>query len=161
MSPRQRVSRAAIELLKRFEGLRLRAVSLPDGRWTIGHGHVQTAREGVEISEQDAEALLVYDLIAVARAVNEAVYAPLSQNQFDALCAFVFNIGLENFQASTALRRINEGQPPQAAFAMEAWRRAELAGESIVVDALVRRRAAEKALFLTPPGGALAVCARS
>jgi lysozyme len=148
------VSRAAIEWIKRFEGYRRAAAQLPDGRWTIGHGHTLTARQGAEVSEDDAEALLLYDLIAVAHALNEAVYAPLSQNQFDALASFVFNIGLDNFHQSGVLRRLNEGALLQAACAMELWRKASVGGERIVVDALVRRRAVEKSLFLTPPGEA-------
>ena len=77
----------------------------------------------------------------------------MSRNQYDALASFVFNIGVDNFRHSAVLRRINEGQLIRAAFAMEVWRMADLEGERIVVDALVRRRAAEKALFLTPDGG--------
>jgi lysozyme len=153
MLSRHRVSRAAIELIKRFEGYRQKAAQLPDGRWMIGYGHTLTAREGAEVSEADAEALLVYDLIAVQHAVNESLFAPLAQNQFDALCSFAFNIGLENFRRSQVLKRLNAGAAVQAACAMELWRKAEFEGERIVVDALVRRRAAEKALFLTPAGG--------
>ena len=153
MLSRHRVSRAAIELIKRFEGYRRHAAQLPDGRWTIGYGHTLTAREGAEIPESDAEALLVYDLIAVQHAVNESVYAPLTQNQFDALCSFAFNIGLDNFRRSQVLKRLNAGAAVQAACAMELWRKADFEGERIVVDALVRRRAHEKALFLTPENG--------
>jgi lysozyme len=153
MKARHQVSRAAIDLIKRFEGYRRQSARLPDDRWTIGYGHTLTARQGAEVSEKDAEALLIYDLIAVAHAVNEWTFVPLTQNQFDALCAFAFNIGLENFRHSSVLRRINEGDLLQAALAMELWRRADFEGEQIVVDALVRRRAAEKALFLTPPDG--------
>lgn len=153
MKPRYQVSRSAIELIKRFEGYRRKAAQLDDGRWTIGYGHVLTAREGAEVSEQDAEALLMYDLIAVAHSVNEWIYTPLSQNQFDALSAFAFNIGLDNFRRSSVLRRLNEGALIQAACAMELWRKAEFEGERIVVDALVRRRSAEKTLFLTPAKG--------
>ena len=154
MQPRHRASRTAIELIKRFEGYRQAAAQLPDGRWTIGHGHTLTARQGAQVSQDDAEALLLYDLIAVAHALNEAVFAPLTQNQFDALSSFTFNIGVDNFHRSGVLRRLNEGAPIQAACAMELWRKAEVAGERIVVDALVRRRACEKALFLTPEGDA-------
>lgn len=153
MKPRQQISKAAIDLIKRFEGYRRKAAQLPDGRWTIGFGHIQTARAGAEVSEADAEALLIYDLIAVTHAVNERVYTPLTQNQFDALCAFVFNIGVDAFSHSTVLRRLNEGRLIEAACAMELWRRADFEGEAIVVDALVRRRAVEKTLFLTPADG--------
>ncbi len=154
MQPRHRVSRAAIELIKRFEGYRQAAAQLPDGRWTIGHGHTLTAREGASVSPDDAEALLLYDLIGVAHALNEAVFTPLTQNQFDALASFTFNIGLDSFHQSGVLRRLNEGALIQAACAMELWRKANVGGERIVIDALVRRRSAEKTLFLTPPGEA-------
>lgn len=153
MKPRYQVSRAAVELIKRFEGYRMKAAQLPDGRWTLGYGHTLTARAGASVSEQDAEALLLYDLISVAHAVNENVYAPLNQNQFDALVCFAFNIGSENFIRSAVLRRLNEGSPLLAACEMEMWRKADFEGERIVVDALVRRRSAEKALFLTPADG--------
>ena len=153
MKPRQQASRAALELIERFEGYRRSAAQLDDGRWTIGYGHTKTARQGVAVSEADAEALLIYDLLEISAALNEWVYTPLTQNQFDALAAFVFNIGLQNFRRSTALRRLNEGALLQAACAMEVWRRADFEGERIVIDALVRRRSAEKALFLTPPDG--------
>lgn len=153
MKPRYQVSRAAVELIKRFEGYRMKAAQLSDGRWTLGYGHTLTARAGASVSEQDAEALLLYDLITVAHAVNENVYAPLNQNQFDALVCFAFNIGIENFVRSDVLRRLNEGALLQAACAMEMWRKADFEGERIVVDALVRRRSAEKTLFLTPPDG--------
>lgn len=153
MLSRHRVSRAAIELIKRFEGYRRSAAQLPDGRWMIGYGHTLTAREGAEVSEPDAEALLVYDLIAVQHAVNESVYAPLTQNQFDALCSFAFNVGLDNFRRSQVLKRLNAGAHVQAACAMELWRKTDFEGERIVLDTLVRRRASEKALFLSPDDG--------
>ena len=153
MKARHQVSRNAIELIKRFEGYRQTAARLADERWTIGFGHTLTAREGACVSPDDAEALLMYDLIAVAHAVNEHSYAPLNQNQFDALTSFAFNIGVENFRRSAVLRRLNEGALIQAACAMEMWRKADFAGERIVIDALVRRRSAEKNLFLTPPEG--------
>ncbi|WP_419317341.1 lysozyme-family localization factor SpmX [Caulobacter sp. ErkDOM-E] len=153
MKPRHQVSRAAVDLIKRFEGYRMKAAQLPDGRWTIGYGHTLTARGGATVSEKDAEALLLYDLISVAHAVNEQTYSPLNQNQFDALVCFAFNIGLDNFVRSGVLRRINEGSLLQAACAMEMWRKADFEGERIVIDALVRRRSAEKALFLTPADG--------
>jgi len=157
MKPSHRVSAAAIELIKRFEGLRLTAEQLDDGRWTIGYGHTRSAREGAQVGEDDAEALLTYDLVEVQASINDLVFTPLTQNQFDALAAFVFNIGVEEFRHSSVLRRLNEGALLQAACAMEMWRKADFEGERIVIDALVRRRATEKALFLTPEDGFVAM----
>ncbi|HEX4199716.1 MAG TPA: glycoside hydrolase family protein [Caulobacteraceae bacterium] len=156
MTPRHRVSPAAIALIKRFEGLRPAAVQLDDGRWIIGYGHTRSAREGAQVTEQDADDLLTYDLAEVQAAIDELVFTPLTQNQFDALASFVFNIGIESFRHSSVLRRLNEGALLRAACAMEIWRKADFEGERIVVDALVRRRAAEKALFLTPDEGFIA-----
>ncbi len=153
MKPRHQVSKAAIELIKSFEGYRRSSAVLSNGRYTIGYGHTKSARADVEIPERDAEALLIYDLLDVTSAVNDLTFTPLTQNQFDALVCFAFNIGLDNFRRSSVLRRVNEGNLLQAAAALEAWRRSDFEGERIVVDALVRRRAAEKALFLTPTDG--------
>ncbi len=156
MKLRNSVSPAAIEVIKRFEGFRRTAAQLDDGRWTIGFGHTRSARAGVTVTEADAEALLGYDLVDVQAAVNDWTFTPLTQNQFDALVSFVFNIGLEAFRHSAVLRRVNQGALLQAACAMEMWRKADFDGERIVVDALIRRRAAEKALFLTPEDGFVA-----
>ena len=151
--PRQRISRSGLELIKSFEGLRRRAARLPGGRFVVGYGHIRSAREGAEVSEADAEALLRYDLLPVEAAMNEWTFAPLTPNQFDALCSFAFSIGLKTFRGSDVLRHINAGAMLQAAGALEMWRRVELDGQGIIVDALVRRRAAEKALFLQPTEG--------
>ena len=143
-------TRAALDLIQSFEGFRARAARLPAGGFTIGFGHTATAREGGHITREQAEQLLLWDLRAVEDAIRRAVHAPLSQNQFDALVSFVFNIGIENFLGSDALRHINQGEPVAAALSMGLWRRGMSGGRLIVVDALVRRRAAEAALFLEP-----------
>lgn len=153
MALHPRLSRSAVELVKRLEGYRRTAARTPDGGFTLGYGHTLTAREGAQVNEADAEALLLFDLSRVAEAVEGALLAPVTDNQFAALVSFAFNIGTENFKGSSALRRLNEGAYLQAAAAIELWRRAEFDGDALVVDQLVRRRAAEKALFLTPPEG--------
>ena len=153
MPPRHHVSAAAIALIKRFEGYRRTAAQVPDGRWTIGYGHTRSARGGAQVGEGDAEALLLYDLGEVSIALNALIFTPLTQNQFDALASFAMNIGVDEFRRSAVLLRLNEGALLQAASAIELWRKADFEGERIVVDALVRRRAAEKALFLTPADG--------
>ncbi|HEX7799177.1 MAG TPA: glycoside hydrolase family protein, partial [Asticcacaulis sp.] len=150
MRARLKVSRAGIELIKSFEGLRQTATRLPDGRWTLGYGHTFSAREGARVTQEDADALLRFDLLPIVDAVNNLVLVPLNQNQFDALVSFCFNIGVDNFAVSTVLKRLNEGKPAEAAQAMDAWRSAEFNGQTYVLAPLIRRRAAEKNLFQTP-----------
>jgi len=148
-----RTSSAGLELIKTFEGLRETAVRLPDGRWTIGYGHVRTAREGLAVTAADAEALLVHDLKPIEAAISAMVFAPLMQNQFDALVSLAYNISLGQFRDSEIVGHLNAGNHLAAANAFDVWRRARLHGRVMVVDALVRRRAAEKALFLEHPSG--------
>jgi lysozyme len=140
-------------LVRPFETLELRAVRRPGGGWAIGYGHVRSAREGAQVTREEAEALLLYDLSQVASVVRSAIYAPIHRNQLEALIAFAFHIGIDNFLHSTTLHRFNAGDSLGAAQEIERWCRADLDGEAQVVDAMVRRRAAEKAHFLTPPGG--------
>ncbi|MDQ7018592.1 MAG: lysozyme [Robiginitomaculum sp.] len=144
-------SPTGFELIKAFEGFRAKAAPLANGGWVVGYGHTVSARKGTQISKNDASDLLRWDVKQLEGPLCDLIYAPLSQNQFDALVSLTFNIGLEHFQSSSVLRRLNEGCPVAAAAGFDAWRRASLNGEIIVVDALVRRRAAEKALFLASP----------
>ncbi len=153
MTARMRASAAGLELIKSFEGFRETATRLPDGRWTIGYGHVRTAREGLTISPKDAEDLLVYDLKPVEDAISAMIFAPLLQAQFDALVSLAFNISPGQFRDSDVLRNLNAGDYLAAANGFDLWRKARIHGRVMIVDALVRRRAAEKALFLEHPSG--------
>lgn len=143
--PRLKVSREGIVLIKSFEGFRPRAVQGEDGRWIVGYGHTASAREGAAVGEQDAELLLQYDLLPVARALNEQVSAPLNQHQFDALASFAVSVGVERFLASDVMRRLNEGHAGEAADALIGW------PEHAAPDTRLRRRAAERALFVADP----------
>lgn len=152
MTGKLRTSGAGLDLIRSFEGFRETSVRLPDGRWMIGHGHVRTAREGVRITEADALDLLRHDLKAIEDEMSLLVLAPLSQNQFDALASLAFNISIEKFKNSDVLRALNAGDELAAAAGFDCWRKALVNGRVTLVDALVRRRAAEKALFLEPMG---------
>jgi lysozyme len=81
-------------------------------------------------------------------AVNEAVTIEISQNQFDALVCFAFNVGVDAFRQSEVLTRVNQERMTEAALAMAIWRAGAFNGRRIVLDALVRRRSAEEALLL-------------
>ena len=153
-----RTSAQGLELIQSFEGFRARAARLPGGGWLIGFGHTATARAGLQISPRDALLILRHhDLPAIEQLIAEQVLSPLSQNEFDALVSFAFNIGAEAFAASEVVTALNAGDRAWAADAMWAWRLANVSGELRVVDALARRRAAEVALFLEHPTGRAAI----
>jgi lysozyme len=143
-----RLTPATVALVKRFETFQPVAERTPQG------GHTASAREGGRVSRADAEALLIYDLDRAARAVERALFAPVTRGQFEALTALCFNLGEPAFLRSSALARVNAGAELDAADEIERWRQAELGAGTQVVDALVRRRAAEKAHFLGLPDGA-------
>lgn len=143
--PRLKVSREGIVLIKSFEGFRPRAVRGEQGGWIIGYGHTASAREGLTVGEQDAELLLQYDLLPVVRALNDRVSAPLNQHQFDALASFAVSVGVDRFLSSDVLQRLNAGHADQAADALIGW------PEPTPPDAHLRRRAAERALFVADP----------
>jgi GH24 family phage-related lysozyme (muramidase) len=149
-----RTSNRGLKLLMSFEGFRSRAISLGDDRWVVGFGHTKGARDGVVVSKTQAVAILQqYDLPPVEAFIADAVMAPLNQNEFDALVSLVFNIGMDAFRTSDVLAYLNSGEKLAAGEAFTAWRKASLNGRLIIVDALIRRRAAEKALFMRHPGG--------
>ncbi|QTC89807.1 lysozyme [Brevundimonas goettingensis] len=148
---RLKISREGVILIKSFEGFRPRAIRRDDGQWVIGYGHTLSAREGAVVSEADAELLLQYDLIPVAKAVNEGVAAVLNQHQFDALASFAFSVGVDRFQSSDVLSRLNAGFAGEAADAMIGW------PEPVVAETALRRRAAERALFVANPGSPVAL----
>jgi lysozyme len=144
-TPRLKVSREGVVLIKSFEGFRPRAVRDEDGGWVIGYGHRTSARDGLTVGEQDAELLLQYDLLPVVKALNEQVPARLNQHQFDALASFAISIGVDRFLGSDVLQRLNAGQAGEAADALIGW------PEHTPPDARLRRRAAERALFVADP----------
>jgi len=146
-----KISERGIDLLKSFEGRELEAYQDIAGVWTIGYGHTGPDVEpGMRISEREAEALLRKDLRPREDAVDRLASVPLNQNEFDALVSFVYNVGVDAFSGSTARKRLNRGDRLGAADALTWWNKATVGGVLREVLGLTRRRAAEKALFLTP-----------
>jgi len=146
MSPSQK----CLNLIERFEGCVLtayrdavRSNDHPIGVLTIGYGSTSNVTEGMTITQEQAEERLRIDIEAAARCVDGKVGPPITQNQFDALVSFVFNLGCAAFSTSTLLRKINSGDISGAANEFGRWVRA---GDK-VLPGLVSRRAAEKSLF--------------
>lgn len=149
IAQRLKVSREGMVLIKSFEGFRPRAVRDADGGWVIGYGHTASAREGLTVGEQDAELLLQYDLMPVVKTLNERIAGPVNQHQFDALASFAVSVGVDRFLSSDVLREMNAGHAGEAADALIGW------PESAAPDSRLRRRAAERALFVADPSHAV------
>lgn len=137
-----------ISLIKQFEGCRLNAYPDPatgGAPWTIGYGHTgNDVRPRMVWTQVQADSALISDLAQCERAVSRLVKVNLTQNQFDALVSFVFNVGSGNLQSSTLLRKLNSGDYRGAADEFPRWNKA--AGK--VMAGLTKRRAAERELFL-------------
>ncbi len=146
------LSEMGYKLVKAYEGYRPVDRTLVSGQRVVGYGHRLFDEPGQYLSKEEAEALLEADMAPFEDMINENVHAPLTQSQFDALCSFAFNIGPKAFLESDVLRALNNGRPLDAANGFDIWRKSEIDGKTYVVDALMRRRTAEKALFLRPEG---------
>ena len=154
------ISNAGITLLKQLEGwwrnVYLDSAGLP----TIGCGHLLTRSErssgkliidrlatvtyGAGITDEQIEQLLESDLQRPIQAIAVGISVTLSQNQFDALCCFIFNVGVGAFMGSTLRTLLNRGLYSQVPDQMMRWVRAHNGG---VVPGLVNRRQAEIALW--------------
>ena len=146
------VSDMGLKLIKAYEGYRPVDRTLVTGQRVVGYGHRPLGEDAMVLDRAEAETLLKSDLKPFEDMINENVHAPLSQSQFDALCSFAYNIGPKAFLSSDTLRALNNGRILDAANGFDIWRKSEIDGKIYVVDALMRRRTAEKALFLRPEG---------
>lgn len=139
------ISQKGIDLIKNFEGCRLTAYRCPANILTIGYGHTGSdVVIGQKITQEQAEKLLKSDLLVHCNNVSRLVKVPLTQNQFDALVSFEFNVGYGNFASSTMLKLLNQKKYREAAAQFDRW----VYANRKVLAGLVKRRAAEKNLFL-------------
>lgn len=138
----------AYALIKRHEGLRLHAYRDPVGTWTIGWGHTESVVRGQTISLHQAEALLAHDVGRAAQAVSRLVTVPLNQGMFDALTSFVFNLGEGRLADSTLLILLNDQDYAGAAREFGKWVKGRVKGRKVTLPGLVKRREAERELFL-------------
>jgi lysozyme len=136
-------SQEGLELIKKFEGCKLKSYKCPAGVWTIGYGHTEDIKEGDIVSPEEANKLLRADVFKFEEYVTDNVMVNLTQNQFDALVAWTFNLGVGNLRNSTMLKKLNNADYTSVPFEMKRWNKA--GGKTL--DGLVRRRQAESLLF--------------
>ncbi|EDY4411149.1 lysozyme [Salmonella enterica] len=143
-----KISDSGLAALKREEGCKLTAYPDSRGIWTIGTGHTGKVdgvaiHRGMTITQDTTDRLLRDDLSWVERCIADRVAVVLNQNQYDALCSLIFNIGANAFIGSTVRRQLNAGNYTAAADAFLKWSRA---GSNPTI--LAPRRGRERAMFL-------------
>ena len=137
------ISENGINLIKQFEGCKLKAYKCPAGVWTIGYGHTNNVRPDDIITFVDARKLLKVDLVIHCNNVEKLVKVPVTQGQFDALVSLEYNIGYNAFKNSTLLKLLNQNKYDEAGEQFSRW----VYAGSQKLQGLINRREAEKRLF--------------
>lgn len=149
------INKATIDLIKEFEGFRAKAYLDPVGILTIGYGTTAAAGVGIKpalgmtITEAQAVGYLMAAVDKFAAQIAPKITMPINENEFGAFVSLAYNIGPGAFGKSSTLRKFNAGDKQGAANSILLWNKAG----SKVLPGLVRRREAERALFLRPVNG--------
>jgi len=138
-----KISPEGLALIKKFEGCELEAYQCSAGVWTIGYGHTKGVEEGMTITKDQAEQMLLEELIEYEVAVEEAADNQLDQCMFDALVSWTYNLGPTNLNKSTMLKVLNAGEYDEVPAQIKRWNKVN----KQVNEGLVRRREAESLLF--------------
>jgi RHS repeat-associated protein len=152
------VSDKGVNFIKSFEGFEDKLYNDDAGHATIGYGHLlhkgKVTKEDKKgeykdgITKKDATTLLKKDIEDVAEsAIDSNVTVKLSQNEFDGLAAFIFNVGGGNFKSSTLLKKVNSGKATSTEITKQfkRWNKAD----GKVLKGLTKRRAAEAKIYTT------------
>ena len=142
------VSQKCIDLVKRYEGFISKAYLCPAGVISIGWGHTGSdVKKGMIITKEEAENLLKKDLKKFEQGLCKMLNAEelnVTQNQFDALISFAYNLGLSTLAGSTLWRLFTHGDIQGAADEFTKW----IYAGGKPLEGLKRRRQAERELFL-------------
>ena len=143
-----KISSDGLELIKRYEGLRLKAYKCPAGIPTIGYGHTRGVTMGMTITEEIADHLLQEDVAPIEKLLN-GMKINFRQGQFDALCSWIFNLGSGSFNSSTLKKKIVAGAPDKEILAeIRKWDKAKVNGKTVALPGLTKRRAEECAHWM-------------
>ena len=134
----------AVALIKHFEGFVPEPYLCPGDVWTIGYGRTEGVTQHTPPVDEPTAALWLEDHVRrIIPAMDKLIHVPLVNDQWDALISWTYNFGTGNLLASTMLRKLNRGQYDEIPREMKRWK---FAG-GVILPGLVRRRAAEAALF--------------
>lgn len=157
------ISQNGVDFIKRHEGLRLSAYRDSVGVATIGYGNTYylggaNVKIGDKITKEQAEDLLKMTLNEFVKDVNSLVSAPLTQNQFDALVSFAYNVGpdidadtiAEGLGDSTLLKKVNKNpNEPTIRNEFMKWNKGRVKGVLKVLPGLTKRRKEEADLYFS------------
>ena len=144
-------SQACLNLIRDFEGLKLKPYKCPAGLPTVGIGSTRyengraVTMNDEPITEARAWELLKHRLVSCELAIRRLVKVKLTQCEFDALVSFIYNVGEGNFANSTLLIMLNDGDDKgETSAQLLRWNKVK----GVPCDGLTRRRQAERSLFL-------------
>lgn len=145
-----KASQKGLDLIKRFEGLKLKPYQCPAGIPTIGYGNTyypsgaKVKLTDPAITKEKAEELLKFLLTSYEKGVDSFCRDDINQNQFDALTSFAYNVGVGNLQKSTLIKKVNKNpSDPTIRAEFMKWNK----GGGKVLLGLTRRRQAEADLY--------------
>ena len=144
------LGQAGKTLIQSFENCKLYAYQDQRGIWTIGFGHTLGVVPYLTCTQAVADAWFVQDTQAAVNGVLRSLDVAVNQNQFDALVSFTYNVGVGSEAHSTLVKLLNNGDMAGAAEQFGQW----IHVNGVVDPGLERRRAAERALFLSSVGDA-------
>lgn len=143
------INKAGKDLIKRFEGCKLKAYKCPAGVFTIGYGSTfyedgTKVKEGEVITQERADELFDIIISDFVRMTDVLVKSDVTENNFSALVSFTFNVGTGNLKKSTLLKKVNANpKDPSIKAEFMKWTKAN----NVVLKGLVRRREAEAKLY--------------
>ena len=162
------VSSGGLALIKKWEGLYLKAYKDPVGIWTIGYGSITNRRLGIIVdsssvlsSEAVALDYMEREIIDFEDDMGRLIKVPLTQNQWDCLVSFIFNVGIGNFANSTLLKVLNNGRYKAVPTQLSRWNKARSrkTGKILTLQGLTNRRNDEIRMWngeavtnVAPPG---------
>ena len=144
-----KTSQQGLDLIKRYEGYKAKPYKCPAGLWTVGYGHLigdgHTLPNNCNriFTLEEINALLAKDVIRFERGIERYISIPITQNMFDALISFSFNLGLGTLQRSSLRQKINRGDFEGAKKVLLKYNKAN----GKVLKGLDLRRKAEAMLF--------------
>lgn len=143
-----------LNIIKGWEGWSATAYKDVAGLWTIGYGHlINLETENYLLSKtltvEEGEKLLRQDVERFENAVNNYVKVPITQNMFNSLVSFSYNVGVTAFKKSTLLSVLNNGDYIGAANQLSRWDKATVDGVKQSVTGLANRRSFEQKVFFS------------